>query len=390
MSRPRANFSPVWPSRQIMDGLCVLLQRYVPLSFRGTRITPTTAWQVLVDASVHQSSVEASGQRLAQAPSGNRLREVLLPALPDCAHLETDLNALLRAQLPRVLCKGKRSYSVAADITLIPYHGKPQTDEREVLRAEAKCGTNHFHGYATISIVHQQQRLVLAVHFVRLHESMDTILGELLRRIKRLKIRLRRLYVDKEFYSVAVMRLLRRLHLAFVLPVPVRANSREATRICRGRCSHWARYQVRSRRDGHCTLRVAVVKRNRRPSQRKVVRWFVFALAGLPPRIQAQQVFQLYRQRFGIETCYRQLNQVRARTSSRSPAFRLLLAGLALALINLYVQLRQSLRSRPSRARHQQRTRLTLQRLALLLRHAIESLFSLKPLFAPCPLPPFS
>ena len=390
MTRPRANFSPVWPSRQILDGLCVLLQRYVPLSFSSTRITPTTAWQVLVDASVHQSSVEASGQRLAQAPSGNRLREVLLPALPDCAQLESQLNALVRAQLPRVLFKGKRRYSLAADITLIPYHGQPQTDETEVLRAEAKCGTNHFHGYATLSIVHQQQRWVLAMRFVRLHESMDAILGDLLTRVKCLSLRVRRVYVDKEFYSVAVVRRLRRQHLAFVLPVPVRTNSREATRICQGRRSHWARYQVRSRRDGRCTVRVAVVKRNRRPGQRKVVRWFVFAVAGLPPRMQPPQVFQLYRQRFGIESGYRQLNQVRARTSSRSPVFRLLLVGLALALINLYVQVRQALRSRPSAARAQRRTWLTLQRLALLLRHALESLLRLKPLFARGPLPAFS
>src|SRR4051812_19449186 len=101
MTRPSANFSPIWPSQQILDGLCVLLERHVPLSFSGTRITPRTAWQVLVDASVHQISVEASCQRLAQAPSGNRLREVLLPALPDCAQLETELNGLLQAQLPR-------------------------------------------------------------------------------------------------------------------------------------------------------------------------------------------------------------------------------------------------------------------------------------------------
>jgi putative transposase len=309
------------------------------------------------------------------------LREVLLPALPDGARLEAELNALLQAQLPRTLCKGKRRYSLAADLTLLPYHGEPQQTENEVLRAEAKSGTNQFHGYATIAIVHQQQRYVLAVHWVRLHETMDALLSALLRQVKALPVRVRRLYLDKEFYSVAVLRLLRRERLAFVLPVPLRANNPRLTRIAQGRRSHWARYTVRGRRSvGHATVRVAAVKRNRRPGQRRVVRWFLFAVAGLPPRMQPQQVLQLYRQRFGIESSYRQLNQVRARTCSRHAAFRLLLVGLALALVNLYVSLRRLLRSRPSQARQPQRTWLTLQRLVLLLRCALETLLGLKPL----------
>jgi putative transposase len=355
-----------------LDGLCLVLERYLPLSFEGTRITPHTAWQVLLDASC---------QRLAHAPSGNRLREVLLRALPAGATLEAELNALLQAQLPGVLFKGKRRYSLAADITLIPYHGEPQTDESEVLRAEAKSGTNQFHGYATLAIVHQAQRYVLAVHWVRLHETMDAILSALLVRVKCLRLRVRRLYLDKEFYSVAVLRLLRRWRLAFVLPVPLRSNNPRLTRIAQGRCTHWARYTVRGRRSvGRATIRVAAVKRNRRPGQRRVVRWFLFAVAGLPPRMQPQQVLQLYRQRFGIESSYRQLNQVRARTCSRHAAFRLLLVGLALELINLYVSLRRVLRSRPSSARRLQRTWLTLQRLRLLLRCALEALMGLKPL----------
>ena len=275
---------------------------------------------------------------------------------------------------------------MALDITLIPYHGQPQTEASEVLRAKAKCGTNQFHGYATLSIVHHAQRFVLALHFVRLHERMDQSLDELLERVKRLKIGVRRIYLDKEFYSLAVLRSLRARQLSYVLPIPVRASNKQMTRICQGRKSHFARYRVRSQARETEMVRVAVVKRTRRPGQRKVVRWFVYALAGLPARLQPQQVFQLYRQRFGIESCYRQMNQLRARTSSRSPGLRLLLLGLALLLINLYVALRQSLRSRPTPARNRRRVWLSLKRLA----HAVEALYGLAPLIQVQPLPTFS
>ena len=390
MTRPTSNFNAIGGSRQVLDGLCMLLERQVPLTFPATRIRPQTAWQVLVDASLHQTSVEASCQRLAAAPSGNRLREVLLPALPACAQLEEALNALLQAQLPRVLCKPKHRLCLAADITLIPYHGQPQTDVCEVMRAQAKCGTNQFHGYATVAVVHQRQRWVLAVHFVRLHESMDAILSALLTHVNALHIRVRRLYVDKEFYSVAVLRWLHAQHLDFVLPVPLRAGSREAQRICRGRGSHWAYYTLHSEQHGSYTVRVAAVKRQRRPGQRKVIRWFIYALAGLSWRMPPQQVFQLYRQRFSIESGYRQMNQLRARTSSRDPVFRLLLVGLALLLVNLYLQLRQVWRSRRSHARARRRTWLTLKRLVAWLRPVLEALLGLKPLVQLRPLPSFS
>jgi putative transposase len=106
--------------------------------------------------------------------------------------------------------------------------------------------------------------------------------------------------------------------------------------------------------------------------------------------MDVRQVFQLYRQRFGIESCYRQMNPVRARTSSRKPALRLLLLGLALILVNLYISLRQALRSRPAPVRGARRTGLTLRRLASLLAHAIEAFFGLAAPIQVRPLNAFS
>ena len=42
---------------------------------------------------------------------------------------------------------------------------------------------------------------------------------------------------------------------------------------------------------------------------------------------------EVYRGRFGVETSYRQMNQCRARTCTRSPAVRLFLVGVAGVII---------------------------------------------------------
>ena len=63
---------------------------------------------------------------------------------------------------------------------------------------------------------------------------------------------------------------------------------------------------------------------------------------------QALRQRRLYRQRFGIETSYRQKNQAEARTTSRDPVYRLLLEGIAYLLRQVWVVLTEQL----ARCRH--------------------------------------
>ena len=77
-------------------------------------------------------------------------------------------------------------------------------------------------------------------------------------------------------------------------------------------------------------------------------RALVYALWGLRPS-SMHWVRETYRNRFGIESSYRQMNQGRARTCSRDPVFRLLLIGIAFLLRNVWVwfHLVRSLIERP-------------------------------------------
>lgn len=379
MARPRNDPNPSAGSTQVLMAFRHCLETHLPLALQHTRLTPSELWAVLGYASVHGSSIEAACTELAEAPSGNRVREVLQGALPEPAVLQRWLNSALRAQLPRVLLQGKRSYCLAIDCTLIPYHGQAARDDPAVLRAQAKAGTLHFHGYATVSIVHQRRRYVLALRLVRPGQSMVAIGRGLLNRVKRLGIGVRRVYLDKEFCSMDLFRTQDRRHLAYVVPLRL---SPKLQRQCRGRRSRFTRYTLENTRQHRSyTVRLALVHRYRRSrGQRRVVRWFGFAVAGLPPGMDPQQVFQVYRQRFGIETSYRQMNQVRARTSSRSPRLRLQFVGLALMLVNLYVRWRGDWYTRTGRRPHSRLQPLTLTRLAHILARNLEMQLHVRPL----------
>src|SRR5689334_22018475 len=207
---------------QLVKALTEVLQRHLPLKLKATRLTAPEAWQVLAYAAVNATSLESACAALPAAPSGNRLREVLLPALPPQAELQRQLNRLLRAGLHPSLWRKPRGLHLAIDLVLIPYHGQPAAQPDEVVRGLARAGTTHFHAYATATIVHDRRRYTLALRFVRAGEPLEQVVAWLLTRIKRLKLPLRRLYLDAGFAGIPVTRLLQRRRIPFLMPLPAR------------------------------------------------------------------------------------------------------------------------------------------------------------------------
>jgi putative transposase len=171
------------------------------------------------------------------------------------------------------------------------------------------------------------------------------------------------------------------------MPIPVRGKSGGVRSLFQGK-SRKTSYTFHSPKQGRYTVQAVVVKRySKGKYARHKSKWFAYAVIGLPLGILPAQVFELYRKRFGIESSYRQMNQVRARTSTRNPVVRLLLVGLAFVLFNLYISLRQHLSSALKQPLLlPKRFWLSLRRLALLLSHAIEHLWGSTDViqFQPC------
>jgi putative transposase len=379
MSKLALKSNRILRSQQVLNAFITIVRPYLPLDLRNTRIRAEDMIAVLGYASANRISMDAACNELKEAPSANRLREVMAQALPDRAILQRALNTILRTQTPRFIKKGKRAYYIAIDLTLIPYHGEPYADEKEIVRSQPKSGTTHFHGYGTVSIVHDNQRYVVALRFVEKGESMEKIVAWLLNRLKSMGISIKRAYFDKGFCSVPVLKALKRRKIKFILPIPVRGKSGGVRKLFEASASHKTSYTFNSPKHGELEVSAVVVKKySKGRYKRKGARWFAYAVAGLPKSIEPHQVFEMYRQRFGIETSYRQMNQVRARTTSRNPVIRLLLVGLAFILFNLYIANRQHFAIRlKNPVEPFSKFWLTLRRLTRMLAHAVENLFDL-------------
>jgi len=81
---------------------------------------------------------------------------------------------------------------------------------------------------------------------------------------------------------------------------------------------------------------------------------------------------------FGIEASYRQMNQVRARTTSRKPGIRLMLVGIAFTLRNLWVFIRWAWLGLPRRGSRQiYAKRFRLSRMAHFLLQAVKAIYGI-------------
>jgi len=378
MSKPTIKVTRTIRSEQVLKAFVDVVRKNLPLDLKNTRITAEDIIYVLGYANVHRLSIEAACQELQDAPSGNRLREVLVASLPDRTGMQGMVNKMFHQQIHPSVWKCKRDFNIAIDLTLIPYHGQPYEDKKEIVRGAPKSGTTHFHGYATVSIVRDGRRYVVALRFIEYGEEMAEIVRWLLKRLKSLKFRIRRVFLDKGFCSKPVFKVLDQHKLSYITPIPVRGKSGGVRALFQEQ-SRKTSYTFNSPKYGAYTVQAVVVKRYSKGRYgRHKSKWFAYAVTGLPAGILPAQVFELYRQRFGIESSYRQMNQVRARTSTRNPVIRLLLVGLAFVLFNLYITLRQTLFSALKYPlQSPKHLWLSLRRLALLLGRAIERLWSI-------------
>ena len=322
------------------------LSSALKLEYEGTKCTASILLQILLMAASRVVSIFAVCRDLADAPCDQTIRNALAATLPQIDELERRLNRSLATDFPKALFR--KSRMIAIDLTLIPYHGKPLLDKKEIYRSQAKSGTTHFHAYATAAVVHKGHRYTLALTRVEYGEKMKTVVRRLLAIVRRRGLKIRYLLLDKGFFSVEVILYLKRADVGFIIPAIVRGRKpkgrKKATglRALRKKNNGYYRHTLtgkvndkpRSTRVTICTASKSYTHKKTGKRRTKKLLYVVWKVRLTPPEIR-----ETYRKRFGIETSYRQMNEARIKTCTRDPTQRLLYVGIALVLRNVWVWL---------------------------------------------------
>lgn len=313
------------------------LQEHFQLDMTNRNYIAQDIWDVLVAASVERVSIEMASQLLEAAPSGTMVRTLvkeMLQKMGELPNVEKQLNELLTAQLPRKLLKSK--LPVAIDLTELPYHGQQAEDEAYVRRGRAKSGTTHFYVFATLYVVKKNRRYTLAIVLMRQAETAQDVVERLLARGDQLGLRVKRLYLDRGFDNNGLVAYLKKQSFPTIIPLVVRGKQGGSRALLVGRKSYTTTYERRSTVYDQETLPLYIVgKYSKGKYKRQGVFRFAYIVVG-PLKRQPAQIAEEYRRRFGIETSYRLMNTVRARTTCKIATFRLFLVALAFLWLNLW------------------------------------------------------
>lgn len=339
-----------------------LLQTHLGLHDYRRRTPVEVLLAVLFTACATLGSLAAACRRLTGAPCDETVRQALFALLPAYAQLQRRLNHALQADLPQAL--RRRRQPLAIDVHLIPYHGRYQDRPQEVYRGRPREGTSHFHAYATAYVIRKGRRYSVALTGVRAGDAWEDVVRRLLREAAQAGVRPRLLLLDRGFFSVTVVRYLQAARVPFLIQMPCRGRKPEhrkgpggTQRLCYQRRSGWFTHRWSDPQGRTATVSVCVrvtpkgrARARRRPGRRgwKKAPGRPYAFWGWRPSSYAA-VSETYRKRFAIETTYRQLQQGRIRTSSRSPLLRLLFVGLALVLRNVWVWVHYAYLATPRR-----------------------------------------
>jgi Transposase DDE domain len=323
------------------------------LKFRDTaNVTGSMVLTVLFAAAARISSLSDTCQRLRGVPDEHAVASALYSSLPAYNALKRQVNAALAGHLPKAL--RRRPQTVALDLTLLPYYGADARTNREIYRSKAKRGTSSFYAYATAYIVHNGQRYTVALTAVTRGQALAEVARELLVQVRKTGIHVKLVVVDREFYSVEVIRYFQAARCPFLMPVvghgrkadhPLGPSGSQVFK--QWKRSGWAQYTLADAKKRKATVWICVKCRNRRGERGQRGREaLVYAYWGIRPK-RYDWVRAVYRSRFGIETSYRQMNQCRIRTTSRRFEVRFLYVAIAFLLRNLWVWLHHAVLSSP-------------------------------------------
>ena len=156
----------------------------------------------------------------------------------------------------------KKKQALAIDLNLIPYYGEPSPEEAPyIYRSQAKNGTCSFYAYATVYVIKKGKRVTLAMRGVRWADTKVALITHLLSELSALKIGFKKLYLDREFFTVSVISWLIGLDLPFILPAIKRGKTGGINQFLKGRKSYKTCYTMSNREGKSVTFSLWIVCR---------------------------------------------------------------------------------------------------------------------------------
>ncbi len=359
-------------SQETLEDTIKCLSEHISLKTEGA-FDVKSLFQILVRAASKGDTIEQTAKELKNVPSSNNLR-YHFNKISNFQEIETELNSALKSRIPKGLNKKKQS--LAIDLNLIPYYGTPSEEESPyIYRSQAKNGTCSFYAYATLYLIKKGKRVTLAIRGVRWADTKVAIITYLLAELSTLKIRMKKLYLDRDFFCVSVIRWLIALGVPFIMPAIRRGKKGGINQFLKGRKSYKTSYTMSNEQKETVTFDLWIICRYLKGKRnKKGIEYLVYVVHHV--KTSLSYIRQSYRQRFGIESSYRLKNLCRIRTTTKKPTIRLLFVGISFLLVNIWLNFLWRRISRPRKGgRLIYRQKFPLKQMLSFWQQAVDQVF---------------
>ena len=303
-------------------------------------------FNILVATASKADIIENTASILKNSCSGRNIR-YHLNKFENFQELENQLNQSLISKLPRRI--KKRKLKLAIDLNLIPYYGNPTKEEQDyIYRSQAKNGTCSFYAYASLYVIAKNKRLTIAIVGVKKYYTNVAIITYLLDKINSLNLKIKRLYLDRGFYSSSVIRWLIASDIPFIMPAIRNGKTGGINQYIKGKKSYQTTHTMNKGKDNEVTFYLCIICTYRKGKRGKNgIEYLAYVVYKVD--INLDSISEDYRKRFGIETSYRLKNICRIRTTSKNPIIRLLFVGISFLLVNIWIYILWFKISKPRR-----------------------------------------
>jgi hypothetical protein len=252
----------------------------------------------------------------------NRIRKVSTKEWIE--RFEKANDKLLKIAKKRRIFKG--FVDLAVDLHDVPFYGNKNT--KGIVGTKKKRGTNWAYQYMTVCVTTQKDKYTLAAAPLTQLTSTPKMLKELLTKaLKYIDGHIGCIYVDREFFNVPHISVLEELNLKYLMPAKKNEKIKRIIKECKDFPALMPYEMTRQGKAVEFTL--VLVK-----DKKGIVRAFATTL---PIEVsQAETLFDLYGNRWSIETSYSMLGEVRVKTASVTYAVRWFCVLFGLLLRNGY------------------------------------------------------
>ena len=321
-------------SKNCIETVLQPLSDHVTIKINGS-LTCEDVFRTVVSMAVNRNSVHSVSTRYQDVACETSLRYHLKKLNMD-ELIKSNENILLQQVLNTL--KTDKSYEFAADYTNDPYYGKTDSsNEKYVIRSQAKKSTNSFYSYISLYITNKNERFTLSVLPAEKKKTKVEYLSHFIDLINRLNLKIKVLCLDREFYCTDVFEFLQKNNIPHI--VPVVKKGKKMNQIMKGkraRCEQYVMSGLKKKIRLAIVIDVKYLKGKREKKGCENLGFVVFGVKWSPRKVST-----VYRKRFAIESSYRMRNIVKPKTSTKNANIRYFYTLISFLLKNVWLNLQK-------------------------------------------------